>query len=1154
MADFVHLHLHSEYSLLDGAIQFDQLAQFLRKNGMSAAAVTDHGALFGAIHFHDKMTELDLKPIIGFETYITHADMTDRSREAIGMPYYHLTLLARNEKGYRNLCRLSSMAFLEGHYRKPRIDRDILSQHSEGLLIGSACLKGEVAQHLLNAREEDARKAIRFYQDIVGVENYFVELMDHGLEEEKRILGPLVELAGSTGAVVAATNDAHYLLKDDARSHEILLCLQTGKRLDDESRMRFGSDEFYVKTPREMEILFSWCPESVTNTVALAERCEPSIEKGSFLLPHFDLPDGETDLDEHLRKLSYEGLGKRLGRDLTAEETERLGYELGIISEMAFPGYFLIVSELMRWARSEGIPVGPGRGSSAGSLVSYAIDITDVNPLDFGLSFERFLNPARMEMPDIDLDVCYERRGEVIEHIIERYGREKVCQIISFTRMKNRSAVRDVARVSGLSFDEGDRLAKLVAQAQDPDAPLPEVIKSVPELQELTESDPNIRQVLEHVSRLGNIVRHSGVHAAGVVIAPGDLMDYVPLHRAREKGITTQFEKKSAEKIGLLKLDVLGLRTATVIHHAVELARRRDPQFDIESIPFDDPPTLELLSRGETTAVFQLESSGMREALRKIGVDRFDDVTAAVAIFRPGSMQMIDLYAKNKLRAARNDPDDLVNYLHSDLQKILHETHGVIIYQEQVMRIANEFAGMSMIEADMLRSAMSRKDPEVMARMRTAFTEGAVSRGVATRTATEVFNLIERFAGYGFNKSHALCYSILSYRTAWLKKYYPAELMAASLSSEIGNIDKLAVLIDECRRLKVRLLPPSVNSSNATFDVDSDGQIVYALSAVKNIGQGPSRAIEDARGSGGRFRDIYDLCARVANGAMNRKVLESLVLCGATDDLEGSRGQLLHSVEKAMDYGTRIRRYRDAGQMSLFGAGSPSSEPAPQGLPECEDIPLEEKLENELNLLGFYLTGHPLERYCEELSSLTTSPLGAPLRSTDRLVTIGGRIGSIRTIGTRRGDMAFITVEDRSGSSSEVIAFNDVLGNSRDMLQPGSMVLLDCEVTERKGDRRLSVTDVYRLSRARTLFNAGLQIDIGGDNVDFDTISKVVELLRERPGSGPIIVRILHPSGWKVLAASRSIRVSPDDDLLEDLRRLLGAESVSLTRGSGSIA
>jgi DNA polymerase-3 subunit alpha len=953
-------------------------------------------------------------------------------------------------------------------------------------------------------------------------------------------------------ATAAATNDAHYLRKEDAGSHEILLCLQTGKTLADASRMRFGSSEFYVKTPREMEVLFDWFPGCVTATAALAERCEPFVTGGADLLPHFDLPEGESSLDSYLRRLSYEGLESRLGRKLSGEEGGRLDHELGIISDMAFPGYFLIVSELMRWARSEGIPVGPGRGSSAGSLVSYAIDITDVNPLDFGLSFERFLNPARMEMPDIDLDVCYERRGEVIDHIIERYGRDRVCQIISFNRMKNRSAVRDVARVRGLSFDEGDRLAKLVAQAPDPDAPLPEVIKAVPELAELADSDPRVGEVLDHAGRLGNIVRHSGVHAAGVVITPGPLMDYVPLHLSREKGVTTQFEKKSAEKVGLLKLDVLGLRTATVIHHAVGMARRRDPGLDLEKLPLDDRETLEMLSRGETTAVFQLESSGMREALRKIGVDRFDDVTAAVAIFRPGSMHMIDMYAENKRKASRDDPHSLVNYLHPDLEKILEDTHGVIIYQEQVIRIANEFAGMSLTEADTLRRAMSRKDPLVMSKVRAAFTDGAVSRGVGAKTAAEVFDHIERFAGYGFNKSHALCYSLLAYRTAWLKVHHPAELMAASLSSEIGNIEKLAVLIDECRRLGVEVLPPSVNGSSVTFDVDPEGRIVYALSAVKNVGEGPSRAIVEARESGGRFRDLFDLCARVESGAVNRKVLESLVLCGATDVLEGSRGQQFTAVERALDYGARTRRSRDAGQMSLFGSPGDEPETVPAVLPDCEDIPQDEKLENELDLLGFYLTGHPLERYREELDSFTTVALDTPVSPEGRRATIGGRVGAVRIIGTRRGDMAFVTVEDREGNSTEVIAFSDALASSRDLLQPGSMVILDCEATERRGERKLSIIGAWRLSRARTALNAGLCLDIAGEDVDYDAMGKVVELLRDRPGTGPVVVRIRHPSGWRVFAASRSLRVSPDDQLLRELRDLLGNDSVSLTRGSGA--
>lgn len=1151
MTDFVHLHLHSEYSLLDGAIRFEQLADFIRKNGMNAVAVTDHGNLFGAIHFYDKMVEQDINPIVGFEAYICPVDLTDRSPEAVSRRNNHLTLLARNLEGYRNLCHLSSIAYLDGLYRKPRIDRKALSEHCGGLLIGSACLQGELAQHLLKGREDDARKTIRFYQDLVGRENYFIELMDHGLEEEVRILSTLADLSRETEAIAAATNDAHYLKQDDARSHEILLCLQTGTNLSDERRMRFGSDEFYVKTPQEMKKLFSWYPECVTNTALLASRCELEIERGVTHLPHFDLPDGESDLDGYLQRISFEGLKSRFGRDLTDEEDERLQHELKIIGDMGFPGYFLIVSELMRWAKSEDIPVGPGRGSAAGSLVSYAIDITDVNPLEFALSFERFLNPARMEMPDFDLDVCYERRGEVIEHIIELYGRDRVCQIISFNRMKNRSAVRDVARVTGLSYDEGDRLAKLVASALDPDAPLKKVVSDVSELSNLAKSDERIRNVLEHAGRLGSIVRHSGVHAAGVVITPGDLKDYVPLHRSRDKGVTTQYEKKSAEKIGLLKLDVLGLRTVTVIHHSIEMIRRRDPSFDPSAIPFDDPDALELLSRGETTAVFQLESSGMREVLRKIGIDRFEDVTAAVAIFRPGSMQKIDVYAENKRRAERNDPLDLVNYLHPCLQTILQDTYGVIIYQEQVMRIANELAGMSMAEADMLRRAMSRKDPEVMSRTRKAFVDGAVSRSVDKSTANEVFAHIEKFAGYGFNKSHALCYSILSYRTAWLKTHYPAELMAASMSSEIGNIDKLSVLVDECRRIGLKVLPPSINSSNTAFDIDGSGRIVYALSAIKNVGVGPSDAIVDARVADGPFLNIFDLCSRMENGKLNRKVLESLVMSGAADDIEGSRAQLFACVEKALEYGARIRRLKAAGQMSLFSAGN-GAKPAPSVLPDCPDLAVEDKLERELDLLGFFLTGHPLDRFREELSAFTTSSIVNALNHSNRHVSIGGRVSTLKTIRTRRGDMAFTCIENADGDSSEVIVFNDVLEKSRTLLEPGSMVLVDCEITDRKGERKLSATHVYRLSGTRADFNAGFLLEMNSDRIDFDMIGNVVELLKGSPGHGPVMVKIVHPSGWNVIAASRSIRISPDDELLRELRNLLGREAVGLIRGSGA--
>ncbi|MCK4671547.1 MAG: DNA polymerase III subunit alpha, partial [Candidatus Aegiribacteria sp.] len=919
---FVHLHLHSEYSLLDGVIRFDRLADYISSHEMNSVAVTDHGSLFGAVQFFEKMKEKGVHPILGMEAYIAFPSLNDRTRNG---KRYHLTLIAKNEKGYRNLSKLSSAGYIDGFYYKPRIDREILARYSEGLLIGSACLQGEVTQHLLSGSREKALDAVRFYQDLVGPENYFIELMDHGLSDEAKVLPALAELAKETGAVVAATNDAHYLRREDHQAHEALLCLQTGKTLNDPGRMRFETAEFYVKTPLEMQKLFEWIPEAVSNTVRLAEKCEFNLIEGDPILPEYPLPEGEADTNNYLHRLSFEGLTRRLDRELNSLETERLEHELGIIGDMDFPGYFLIVSEMMRWARSMDIPVGPGRGSTAGSLVSYAIDITDINPLDYDLSFERFLNPARMEMPDIDIDVCCERRGEIIDHIIDMYGRENVCQLITFSRIRNRSVVRDMARVMGMSVSEGDVLAKLVASAPNPDAPLPEVVKSVPELSRRVSEEKEIEKLFNYAYTLENIARHSGVHAAGVIITPGNLREYVPLCSAKE-GITTQYEKKSAEKVGLLKLDLLGLRNVTIIHRAEGLVRRRDPDFRVKNLLFDDRKIFKLMSRGETAGVFQLESSGMRDALKKINVNSFDDIVAAVAIFRPGSMDMIDLYAVNKKGIESGSSDFTIPYPHPDLEEVLSSTFGVIIYQEQVMKIANLLAGMSMAEADTLRRAMSRKDPEVMAQMREKFISGAVDRNVKKKTAVKVFNLIEKFAGYGFNKSHAVCYAALAYWTAWLKGNYPSEFLAACLTSEIGKIDRITPLIEECSRLGVTVNPPSVNYSSVRFDVDQEGGIVYALSAIKNVGEGPSSEIVETREKDGPFDNIFDLCTRLGNGVINKKAIESLIGAGAMDCFGKNRATLLDSVEHAISYGISVRRHIEAGQMSLFDGEHDDSE------------------------------------------------------------------------------------------------------------------------------------------------------------------------------------------------------------------------------------
>ncbi len=1147
MTDFVHLHLHSEYSLLDGAIRFEPLAEHLRDSGMSAAAVTDHGTMFGAVEFCDVMEGHGLKPVIGMETYLTSGSMEDRG-SGVGKPY-HLTLLAASERGYRNLCRLSSMAYVRGFYYRPRIDRKALEENSEGLIIGSACLQGEVAQRLLAGDRQGAREAVRWYQDLVGRENFFLELMDHGLEDERRILRDLAELGAEMEAPVAATNDAHYLRRDQARAHEVLLCLQTGKKLEDPDRMRFSTQEFYVKTPLEMERLFDWIPESLTNTVRIAERCSFSLDRGESLLPEFEIPREYGSMDEYLRRLSFDGLRNRLGREPEERETDRLDHELGIISDMGFPGYFLIVSELRRWALSHDIPMGPGRGSAAGSLVSYAIDITDINPLTYGLSFERFLNPARKQMPDIDLDVCYERRGEIIHHIIDRYGRESVCQLITFNRMKNRLVVRDVARVMGMSFDEGDRLAKLVATAPDPDAPLAEVVEAVPDLAELRERDGRVEELLEYSRDLVAIARNASVHAAGVIITPGRLDDYVPLYRTKEGEITTQYEMKAAEKMGLMKLDVLGLRTTTVIRHAADMARRRDPSLSLDGLGFDDPQTYSLIRAGETIGVFQLESSGMREALRKIEVSRLDDVVASVAIFRPGSMHMIDLYAENKRGMEDPERDFTIDYPHPDLEDILSETYGVIIYQEQVMGIANRLAGMSMADADILRRAMSKKDPEVMAGMRRRFMEGALERGVERATAEEVFDQIERFAGYGFNKSHAVSYAVLAYQTAYLKAHYPAEFMAANLASEIGKIDKITALVEECGRMGLEIVPPSVNQSSVNFDVDDGGRIVYALSAVKNVGEVPASAIVREREENGPYTDLYDLCERVGEGCVNKRSLESLTGAGALDCLEGNRASLLASLERGLEYGQKLRRLREAGQMSLFSAGGGEVPHRPE-LVRTDDMDLGEKLKMERSLLGFFLTGHPLDRFDAEVSQLATCRVEELDGAAGRYASTAGLVKEKRLLPTRNGDMAFVTLEGREGSA-DVIAFSDCLSRYGDLLETGRAVFLEGEISERRGDRKLCVSRVIPLERCREELGAGLDIVIESDALKKETLSSALEAIKASPGGGRVRVTVRHPSGRRASAVSRSLRVNPTDGLLDRLRNVLGEESVSLHAGGG---
>ena len=1147
-SDFHHLHLHSEYSLLDGAVQASELADLLVETGMRGCAVTDHGSLFGAIEFHDELVKRDLRPIIGMEAYISPTPISERDAGGRGSRYNHLTLLAMDEAGYRNLCRLSSIGYLEGFYFKPRIDRDILSRYCGGLAIGSACLKGELAERVLAGDDRGAKEAVGFYHDLVGRDRFFIELMDHGLADEKTILPGLAKLAAETGALPVATNDAHYLRREHAYAHEVLLCLQTNRKMDDPGRMRFGTPEFYVKTPLEMETLFDWIPESVTNTARIAELCSFGFEKGEIQLPAFPIPEGAT-MASLLRENAFSGLSRRLERDLTQEETERLSSELQVIEDMGFPGYFLIVAELRRWAASQGIAMGPGRGSAAGSLVSYATGITDVNPLVHGLNFSRFLNPARREMPDIDLDFCVERRQEVIEHIVAMYGRSNVSQIVTFNRMKAKSVIRDVVRALGLPFDLGDQLSRMAAKVTDPNASLGEIMEAVPQIAQSAASDETVSKIIELCKVLENHVKNTSVHAAGVIIAPGDLLDFVPLYQSKNE-IMTQYEMKSLDRAGLLKLDVLGLRTVTVLQKAERMVVETGCDFRLDSIPLDDPETLALLRSGETTGVFQLEGSGMREALRKIGVNRFEDVTAAVAIFRPGSMHMIDTYAQNK-QGMEAGNGFRINYLHPELEEVLSETYGVMIYQEQVMAIAHRLSGMTMSEADVFRKAISKKNAAIMAQQRDRFIGGATGRGIQKKTAVDIFDQIEKFAEYGFNKSHAVSYALLAFQTAYMKAHHPARFLAALMSSWIGTIDQISIVAEDCRRMGVPLLPPSVCEGGVSFGVDSGGAIVYALAAIRNVGAGPAWEIERVRAEGGPFRDLFDFASRVDSSTVNRRVYDSLAGAGAFDCLEPSRARVMAGIETAMEYGAKARQMREAGQMSLFG-GSASPEALPEpALPDVPEMTAQARLNLEKSLLGFYLSGHPMDDYSEDIAAFTDFEPGGPMPAKGRARTAGVVI-SVKEIPSRSGSIAFVTLEGRTGSC-EVIVFSDILAKIRQLLEPGVFLLVEGEITDRREETRLSLSGAVLIEKARRQLRAGVVLRFSASECDAPLRERVAERLRESPGNGPVKLEIVFSSGRVMSAESRSVRVEPSDRLLADLRSLLGTDAVRLAPGVRSL-
>jgi len=957
---FIHLHNHSEYSLLDGAFRVRDLVTAASEMGMEAVALTDHGNLFGAIPFYKEAKKQGVKPILGMETYVAQGSMKERVRSGGKVINDHLTILVKNETGYKNLIKLSSVAFLEGFYYKPRVDLDTLGQYSDGLIALSGCLQGGIPRLLLADKWDEAKRLAARLSEIFGDGNFYLEIQNHGIEEELKVLPQIVKLAGELKLPLVATNDCHFWKAEHHKAHDALLALQTGRDIDDPSRVLRSNPEIYFKSPEQMLKLFSEYPEAVEATLEIADRCNFELEFGGYHLPRFPIPPEFESADTYLEHLVMERLPGRIP-DAGEEVMERMRYELDIISKMNFAGYFLVVWDIVNAAKRMGVPVGPGRGSAAGSLVCYILGITDINPMKHGLLFERLLNPERVSMPDIDVDFSDERRQDVIDYVINKYGKKNVCQIITFGRMAEKSVVRDVGRVLKIPLREVDKVAKTIQSGTT----LSRAIKTLPELKERYQSDQQFKQWMDLSLALEGLARHASTHAAGIVITPTELTNYIPLFRTNKGEVTTQYEMKILEEIGILKIDILGLKTLSQIERTVKLVEKHfGERVEIEKIPLDDEATFELLKKGQTVGIFQLESAGMQELLRKIEPGKFEDIIAVNALYRPGPLgsDMVSDFIECKHGRKK------VTYEDPRLEPILKETYGVILYQEQVMRIANELSGFTLGQADILRRAMGKKRVDVMEKQRDAFVKGAVERGVPKKKAKKIFDLMANFAGYGFNKSHSAAYALISYRTAYLKAHYPSAFMAATMSCEMNETTKLVNFLDECRNLGIAVQAPDVNIGGVEFDLSGD-EITYGLAAIKNVGTQAAEAIVKAREEGGPFNDIFDFCERVDLRQVNRRVVENLIQSGAMDSLGGTRAEKMHNLNRILAEAQKVQDIKRKGQTSL-GLVDETSFSRMTRLEHVEEWDEGTKLHKEKESLGFYFSGHPIDRYSDALKNL----------------------------------------------------------------------------------------------------------------------------------------------------------------------------------------
>lgn len=1162
-SEFVHLHLHSQYSLLDGAIRINDLMEKAREFKMPAVAVTDHGNMFGALEFYESAMKHGIKPIIGCEVYLAPGSRFEKKGvKGISEAAYHLVLLVKNETGYKNLMKLVSLGYTEGFYYKPRVDKELLKVHGEGLIALSSCLKGEVPYLMSRGEREKAYQIAEEFKSIFSDRRFFLEIQENGIREQSIANKGLMELSKDLDIPLVATNDCHYLDKKDAKAHEVLLCIQTGKTLKDADRMAFSTDQFYVKSPEEMIKAFDYCPEAIKNTIEIAERCNLKLEFGKYHLPHYHLPEGRTDIDSYFEEQAGKGLeGRFVTMTLSDEQKEayrkRLHEEIEMIKKMKFPGYFLIVADFINYAKNRGIPVGPGRGSAAGSLVAYALRITDLDPIPYNLLFERFLNPERVSMPDIDVDFCIDGREEVIRYVREKYGKDNVSQIITFGTMKAKAAIRDVGRGMDIQYGEVDKIAKLVPNTLG--ITIKDALKQEPRLEDISKSSPLVRELLEIAQALEGLTRHASKHAAGVVIANRPLVEYTPLY-VQDEEVTTQYDMKYIEKLGLIKFDFLGLQTLTLIEDCIKLIKAvRGESIDITKLPFNDEAAYKLLSSGDTTGVFQLESSGMKDLLVRLRPSTFEDIIALIALYRPGPMNMIPEFIDRKHGRVP------INYELPELEPILKDTYGVMVYQEQVMQISQAVAGYSLGEADILRRAMGKKKPEEMAKQKERFLDGAKHKKVSPHKAEKIFDLMAKFAEYGFNKSHSAAYALIAYHTAYLKARYPVEFTAALLTSEVSNTDKIIKYIGECRDHGITVLPPDVNESRRDFSV-IEGKIRFGLAAVKGVGGAAVDVVIGEREKNGRFASLLDFCERVDLRKVNRKVLESLIKCGAFDSTGAKRAQMMEGLDKAMETGQSFQKDRETNQMGLFGNGGSVTLRATTGykLPDVREWPENILLANEKEALGFFITGHPLARFSEDIKRLanaTTTNLSEMADGSE--VRVAGIVAASKEINTKKGDrMAFITLEDLDGFI-EVIVFSDIFKKASHLFSGDEPILIkgildqgedgkddngDEEASNNKAPKKsakIVASEIISLSQAKERAVKSVHFKLSSVGLTREHLKKLKELFEEYSGNCSTFLHISIPvQGETVIALHDG--VSPSPALDEGVEKLLGYKAMAV--------